>query len=62
MTHHPFACAIPVGTTKFLWLLAGPQRPAMNDPKFKTATIANHGAAPLDPKFNTEVTQSEKEK
>ena len=62
MTHHPFACAIPIGTTKFLWLLAGPQRPAMNDPEFKAVTIINHSAAAIDPKFNTEVTQSEKEK
>lgn len=31
---NPFANAIPVGTTKFLWLLAGPQREAVNDKKF----------------------------
>ena len=62
MSHHPFACALPVGTTKFLWLLAGPQRQATNDSEFKTATIAKHGAAPLDSKFNTEVTQPQKEK
>ncbi len=62
MTHHPFACALPVGTTKFLWLLAGPQRHATNDPKFKVAPVSNHSAATLDPKCNTEVTQSEKEK
>ena len=62
MTHHPFACALPFGTTKFLWLLAGPQRPATNDSKFKVAPVSNHSAAALDPKCNTEVTQSEKEK
>jgi len=62
MTHHPFACALPTGTTKFLWLLAGPQRPATNDSKFKVAPVSNHSAAALDPKCNTEVTQSEKEK
>jgi hypothetical protein len=62
MTNHPFACALPIGTTKFLWLLAGPQRQATNDPKFKVAPVSYHSAAPLDSKFNTEVTQSEKEK
>ena len=56
-----FACALPIGTTKFLWLLAGPQRQATNDPKFKAVTTINHSAAALDPKFNTEVSQSEKE-
>ena len=57
-----FACALPVGTTKFLWLLAGPQRQATNDPKFMAVTTINHSAAPLDPKFNIEVTQPQKEK
>ena len=32
---NPFACAIPIGTTKFLWLIAGPQREAENDRKFQ---------------------------
>lgn len=40
-----FAGALPVGTTKFLWLLAGPQRPATNDPKFNAALKA---AGPQD--------------
>ena len=40
-----FACALPVGTTKFLWLLAGPQRQATNDPKFNAALKA---AGPQD--------------
>jgi len=40
-----FACALPVGTTKFLWLLAGPQRRATNDPKFNAALKA---AGPQD--------------
>ena len=62
MAHHPFACALPIGTTKFLWLLAGRQRQATNDPKFKAVTTINHSAAPLDSKFNTEVTQPQKEK
>ena len=62
MTHHPFANALPIGTTKFLWLLAGPQRPATNDPEFKSVTIINHSAAALDQKCNTEVTQPQKEK
>lgn len=62
MTHHPFACALPIGTTKFLWLLAGPQRQATNDQEFKAVTVIHHSAAPLDSKFNTEVTQPQKEK
>ncbi len=62
MTHHPFACSLPIGTTKFLWLLAGPQRQATNDPEFKAVTIINHSAAAIDPKCNTEVTQPQKEK
>lgn len=62
MTHHPFACALPIGTTKFLWLLAGPQRQATNDAEFKAVAITNLGAASLDPKCNTEVTQPQKEK
>lgn len=32
--HKPFACAIPAGTTPFVWFIAGPQRAATNDPKF----------------------------
>ena len=40
-----FACALPISTTKFLWLLAGPQRPATNDSKFKAALKA---AGPQD--------------
>ena len=32
--HKPFACAIPAGTTPFVWLIAGPQKVATNDPKF----------------------------
>lgn len=62
MTHHPFACALPVGTTKFLWLLAGPQRQATNDSEFRTVTAIYHSAAAIDPKCNTEVTQPQKEK
>lgn len=57
-----FACAVPVGTTKFLWLLAGPQKEASNSAKF------NGEAGPEDmaiydsmaKKFN-QVSQFEKE-
>ena len=32
--HKPFACATYAGTTPFMWLIAGPQKAATNDPKF----------------------------
>ena len=43
--HKPFACAIPAGTTPFVWLIAGPQKAATNDPKFNAALKA---AGPQD--------------
>lgn len=46
--HKPFACAIPAGTTPFVWLIAGPQKAATNDPKFN--------------EVNSEVTLIKKEK
>lgn len=32
--YKPFACATYAGTTPFMWLIAGPQKAATNDPKF----------------------------
>lgn len=37
--YKPFACALPAGTTPFMWLIAGPQKAATNDPKFNEVTL-----------------------
>jgi len=46
--YKPFACATYAGTTPFMWLIAGPQKAATNDPKFN--------------EVNSEVTLIKKEK